>query len=492
MIRHSYSICNVKRMMCRNTQFLPLSSATRFVLAASLLLFTLQHANSQSSFDPDQAWQQLPKILARIVPPVFPDRQFPVTDFGAVGDGTTDCTEAFKKAINACNAAGGGRVIVPKGVYLTGAIHLRSNVNLYVSEGATIKFSTDSKKYLPVVFTRWEGVECMNYSPLIYAFEQENIAITGKGILDGQGANDNWWWWNGKTQYGWKEGMPNQKASRKKLFEMAENAVPVNERLFGEGHYLRPNFFQPYKCKNILVEGVTFKDSPMWFLHPVLSQNITVRGVTVIGLGPNNDGCNPESSKDVLIKNTYFDTGDDCIAIKSGRNADGRRVNVPSENIIVQQSSMKDGHGGVVVGSEISGGVKNVFVEDCVMDSPNLDRALRFKTNSVRGGVLENFFARRIRVGEVAEAVIKVDFYYEEGDAGQFTPLLRNVSVQDLTCKKAKFAFWMKGYERSPITDVRVEDCEFNGIEKPDVLEHVKNLSLKNVKVNGKVVGHER
>ncbi len=458
------------------------------LLLTILFLVSFTHVFAQTSFDPDRAWQELPEILERIVPPSFPDRDFDITAFGAKGDGASDCTEAFRRAIDACAAAGGGRVVVPAGVYLTGAIHLKSNVNLHIAKGATVRFSTDPKSYLPLVYTRWEGVECMNYSPLIYAYRQENIAITGEGVLDGQGSKEHWWPWKGQGQHGWKEGMPQQKRGRDSLFAMAELGVPVEQRRFGEGFYLRPNFFQPYECKNVLVQGVTFKNSPMWFLHPVLCENVSILNVTVQGLGPNNDGCNPESSKNVLIKGCYFDTGDDCIAIKSGRNADGRRINVASENIIVQQSSMKDGHGGVVVGSEISGGVRNVFVEDCVMDSPNLDRALRFKTNAVRGGVLENFYVRNVRVGEVAEAVMKVDFYYEEGDAGTFTPVLRNISVKNMSSKKSKFAFWMKGYERSPITNVFIEDCTFDGVERRDVLEHVKNMTLKNVKVNGKEI----
>lgn len=470
----------------------PWCSLNRITLLLLMFVSSLYSQHAYPPKNPDEAWKQLPTLLQHIVPPTFPDREFRITDFGAKGDGKTDCTEAFRQAIETCNAAGGGRVVVPEGVFFTGAIHLKSNVNLYVSKGATILFSTDPRAYLPLVFTRWEGVECMNYSPLVYAYRQQNIAITGEGVLDGQGSKEHWWPWKGQEQHGWKKGMPHQKAGRDSLFAMAERGVPVTQRVMGEGSYLRPNFFQPYECKSVLVQGVTFKNAPMWFLHPVLCENVSVINVTVKGLGPNNDGCNPESSKNVLIKGCYFDTGDDCIAIKSGRNADGRRVNVPSENIIVQQCSMKDGHGGVVVGSEVSGGVRNVFVEDCVMDSPNLDRALRFKTNSVRGGKLENFFVRRIRVGEVAEAVVKVDFYYEEGDTGAFTPLLRNIAIEDVTCKKAKFAFWMKGYERSPITDVQVENCEFNGIEKPNVLEHVKEMTLSNVKVNGKLVDGKR
>jgi polygalacturonase len=193
----------------------------------------------------DSAWAQVPEILKRIKPPVFLKRDFQVTRYGAVGDGKTDCTSSFAKAIDACNQAGGGRVVVPAGDFLTGPIHLKSNVNLHVSSGGTIRFSQDPRKYLPLVFSRWEGMELMNYSPFIYAFEQKNIAITGPGVFDGQSNNQAWWPWNGRTQYGCKEGEPNQRKARAALSEMAERGVPVAERLFGEGHYLRPQFIQP-------------------------------------------------------------------------------------------------------------------------------------------------------------------------------------------------------------------------------------------------------
>ena len=435
-----------------------------------------------------QGWDQLNEIVSNITLPEFPDQNFNIIDYGAVGDGITDCTDAFKEAIDDCSKNGGGKVVVPEGIFLTGAIHLKSNINLHISENAVVKFSKDKNKYLPVVFTRWEGVECMNFSPLIYAYEQENIALTGKGVLDGQGSNENWWSWKGNKVSGWEEGMPRQKESRDKLFEMAENNIPSEERIFGDGYYLRPNFAQPYKCKNVLIEGVTFKDSPMWFIHPVLCENVSVINVTVEGLGPNNDGCNPESSKNVLIKGCYFDTGDDCIAIKSGRNNDGRRVNVPSENIVVQNCIMKEGHGGVVIGSEISGGVKNVFAENCEMSSPNLERAIRIKTNSIRGGVIENIFARNIAVGEVSEAVLKINFYYEEGDAGKFPPVVRNINLKDITSEKSPYAIWIKAYDYSPVVNLNLENCVFNNVTNESIIENVDNIRFESVKINGEEI----
>jgi polygalacturonase len=431
-------------------------------------------------------WDTLSALINRISPPVFSENVFDVTKYGAIGNGKIDCSNAFKKAIERCNASGGGTVLVPKGVFLTGAIYLRSNVNLHVSKDAVIRFNIDPKKYLPLVHTRWEGVECMNYSPLIYAYGEENIAVTGNGVLDGQGANDTWWRWKGKKEAGWKPGEPNQDAARKKLFEMGENEVPVSKRIFGDGSYLRPNFFAPYKCKNILIKGVTFKNSPMWFLNPVLCQNVSIVEVTVEGLGPNNDGCDPESCTNVLIKDCFFNTGDDCIAIKSGRNTDGRRVNVACENIIIQGCIMKNGHGGIVIGSEMSGGVRNVYTENCTMDSPNLDRVLRIKTNATRGGFIENVFMRNIKVGQVAEAVVKIDYYYEEGDSGSFTPIVRNIEIDNIECNKSQYGIWIRAYDRSPVTDIRIQNCTFNMVAESDVIENVKNLSLINIKVNRK------
>jgi len=432
-------------------------------------------------------WSYKDKILRQIKEPVFSDRVFDIRDFGAIGDGKADCSDAFKKAIDRCNREGGGKVVVKDGVYLTGAIHLKSNVNLYIDSTAKIIFSTDPNKYLPVVYTRFEGVECMNYSPFIYAYEQKNVAITGKGVLDGQANNADWWKWTGNKKYGWEEGMPIQIRDRDNLFQMAEDGIPVEERVFGAGHYIRTNFIQFYKCENVLIEGIKVINSPMWNIHPVLSRNVIIRNVKVVSHGPNNDGCNPESSKNVLIEKCFFDTGDDCIAIKSGRNADGRRINTPSENIIVRNCTMRDGHGGVVVGSEMTGGVRNVFVENCIMDSPNLNRALRIKTNSRRGGIVENIFAKDLTVGEVSDAVIKINFFYGEGDVGEFTPIVRNIFIENLTSKKSKYALYIKAYKRSPVDNINLKNCRFDGVERENVIVNVTNMNLDEVYINGKI-----
>lgn len=432
------------------------------------------------------AWSQVPGILARIRPPVFPDRDFPITQFGAIEGGSHEGTRAIRAAIEACAAAGGGRVVVPAGRFLTGPVHLRSRVNLHLERGATLAFVRDPRAYLPAVLTRWEGTEMMGYSPFIYALDQEDIAITGEGTLDGQAGNGYWWAWNGRPQYGWRERMPSQREARTRLMEMAERGVPVAERVFTMGSYLRPQFIQPYRCRNVLVEGVTIINSPMWEIHPVLCTNVTVRGVTISSHGPNNDGCDPESCRDVLIEGCTFDTGDDCIAIKSGRNADGRRLATPTENVLIRGCRMKDGHGGVTIGSEISGGVRNVFVERCEMDSPNLERALRFKNNAMRGGLIEHVYMRDVTVGQVSDSVLSVDLYYEEGRAGPYTPVIRDVEMRNVTSRRSPYGLYMRAYPGSEISSIRLVDCRLDGVERGNVLEGVRRLSFSGVTINGR------
>ncbi|MBK8811879.1 MAG: glycoside hydrolase family 28 protein [Acidobacteria bacterium] len=449
------------------------------------LLLSGRAFSQTASGDP---WKtEYPRIMARIKAPKFKKRDYPVTKFGAVGDGKTLCTGAFRKAIETCHKSGGGRVVVPAGDWLTGAIHLKSNVNLHVQKGATIRFSTNPNDYLPLVHTRWEGMELMHISPLIYAYGQTNIAVTGAGTLDGQGKAF-FWKWHGNPRYGGDPDVISQKAARARLYELMDRNAPLAERIFGVGHYLRPQFIQPYKCRNVLIEGVRIIDSPMWEVHPVLCENVIVRGVHIATHGPNNDGCDPESCKDVLIEDCFFDTGDDCIAIKSGRNNDGRRINAPSENIIIRNCTMKDGHGGITIGSEISGGVRNVFAENNRLDSADLWTALRVKNNASRGGKLENMFFRNITVGQVSRAVVEIDFNYEEGAKGDYVPLVRNYVVENLICAKGNRAVDLQGLDNAPIYDVSLRNCSFDSVDKPSIIKNVKGLRLVNVKVGGSVV----
>lgn len=458
-----------------------------------LLLLIIGFVAANGQVDNQNSWQNVDAILQKIVIPTFPAKDFNVSSFGNMDEPSQNIKPAIDKAIEECFKSGGGRVVIPAGKYLCkGPINLKSNVNLYLEDDAIINFSTDPEDYLPIVFTRWEGVECYNYSSLIYAHNQDNIAVTGNGTFNGQADNSNWWPWCGAQRFGWNSGQPSQRESRPLLMNMNNEELPVEKRFFGKGQYLRPNFLQLINCKNILLEGITLLNSPMWFVHPVLCENITINNIKTIGMGPNNDGIDPESCKYVLIDNCYFDNGDDCIAIKSGRNADGRRINVQSENIIVRNSQMKDGHGGVSIGSEISGGCRNVYIEKCVMDSPNLDRALRIKSNSYRGGIVENIYMRDVEVGEVSNAVIRLNMRYDprEGSEGKYPPVFRNINVERVTSKKSEYALEFIGLENSPIQNVNIVDCSFEGVNSNNSLENVKELHLKNVMVNGKLISN--
>ncbi len=423
--------------------------------------------------------KEMELIRKQIKVPAFPARDFIITNYGAKGDGKTLNTEAFKKAIAACAKSGGGRVVVPLGNFFTGAIHLKSNVNLHLADSAKITFSVDTKHY-PIVFGRWEGMELMNYSALIYAYGQKNIAITGKGILDGNATYNDWYDWNNVKPR-------KQVKARDLLHVMNEKQIDPTKRVFGEGSFLRPNFIQLYKCDNILISDVKMINSPMWNVNPVLCENVTLKNMRIIAHGSNTDGINPESCKNVLISNCYFDTGDDCIAIKSGRDQDGRRIARPAENHIIENCEMKDGHGGVVIGSEISGGARNIFAINCIMDSPNLDRILRLKTSSSRGGTIENVFMKDIKVGAYADAAITCNMFYEK--PGKFMPVIRNIWVENVDVEKGgEYGIFVNAYKESPVQNLKIINCNIRGVKTPMKIDYVKDLKLENVKINGQDV----
>ena len=480
------SITN-KLLIMKNT----LSYQLRFLLylfLASSLLFSCKPEKEKKEKSMD--FSAADKIINSIKNPVFPNKTYNVIDFGAISDGETNNSEAIRKAIETCSDAGGGTVLIPSGRFLTGPIYLKSNINLHLEAGAEVLFSKESEDYLPAVHTSYEGQELMNYSPLIYAYKEKNIAVTGKGTFNGQASNTNWWPWCGAERYGHLEGTPQQKDAHNlpRLWEMSENNTPVSERVFGEGYQLRPLFIQPFECENVLIQGVTFTNAPFWVIHPIKSNYVRVEGVTVNSHGPNNDGCDPEYSKNVHINNCTFNTGDDCIAIKSGRNNDGRRVNIPSENIVIENCDMKDGHGGVVMGSEISAGVRNVYVRNCKMDSPELERAIRIKTNTLRGGFVENVFVKNIQVGQVKEAVLKINTYYgiyanQEGD---FMPTIKNIHLEDVQVENGgKFGILIKGRAESPVKNVTLTNVHIKGAETPLSIENSDPIVFKNTTING-------
>lgn len=438
-------------------------------------------------------WKMAAEIEQSIVRTSFPADTFNITDFGAVADDTSFLnTEAIEAAIQKCNANGGGVVYVPSGTWHTGPVTLLSNVNLHITEGATLLFATDYELYLPPVLTRWEGMDCYNIHPLVYAVDATNIALTGKGTIDGQASDEVWWWMNGNPEYGWREGMNNQKiAGRRKLLGFEQNQTPVEERRFGLEGALRPQLVNFNSCNTVLIEDLTLKNSPFWVIHPVLTDNFILRGVTIVSAGPNSDGCDPESCNGVLIENCYFDTGDDCIAIKSGRNNDGRRWAVPSQNIIVRKCRMADGHGGVVIGSEISGGFSNLFVEDCEMDSPELLRVIRIKTSDCRGGVIDNVNVRNVKVGKCSEAVLKINLMYEplEECKRGFPPFVRNVTLENVTSQESKYGIYIIGLDESVnVSDITLMNCSFNGVQQGTSITGAERVKLKKVFINGEKI----
>ena len=462
----------------------------KFILFSFLTLFWL----SISAQEPAEAWKTLyPQIDNAIKAPTFRDKDYNILKYGKRSNKADHLyTDLINRTIARCSKDGGGRVIIPAGTWLTGPITLKSNVNLHLEEGAVLLFTTDETKY-PLVYTRWEGMDCYNYQPCIYAIDAENVALTGKGTVDGNGSNEQWWYMKGNAEHGYKEGLISQKIGRPLLQEYCENGTPAAERRFGIGYGLRPQLVNFVRCKNVLIEDVTLLRSPFWVIHPLFCENLTVKGVHVQNDGPNGDGCDPESCKNVLIEDCFFDTGDDCIAIKSGRNRDGRDCGIPSENIIVRNCRMKNGHGGVVVGSEISGGYRNLFVHDCVMDSPDLDRVVRIKTNSCRGGIIENIYVKNVEVGQCAEAVLKINLVYEPNEkcTRGFNPTVRNVYLENVNCNKSKFGVKIETFEEEcNVYNIEVKDSRFNNVATSgnSIKGKVKNLVFDGLVINGPAV----
>ncbi|MFI6676566.1 glycoside hydrolase family 28 protein [Kribbella sp. NPDC050470] len=436
----------------------------------------------------DREWS----VRSRIRPPRFRDAWFPITAYGATPE---NATAGIARAIRACHDSGGGHVVVPPGVWNTGAIQLLSKVDLHLKEGATLRFSTDPADYLPVVRTRWQAVEVYNYSSLIRAEGQTDIAITGRGTLDGAGDNEHWWYWIGSGQYGWRPGLPNQRADWGELERMNNEQVPVDQRVFGAGHYLRPSFVQPFRCTNVLIEGVTVRNSPMWTIHPLECSNVTVQGVTVDNLGPNGDGCNPESCTDVLIRDCTFKTHDDCIAIKSGRDADGRRLGLPSRGIIVEDCTFVSGGAAVAVGSEMSGGVEDVWVQrlhmppDPAADEAWMQWVLCVKSTSTRGGYVRNINVHDVDSQAWMYRPLEITFSYMGGGNQSLFPDVRDIRFDRVRVARAERAYRMLGAETRRIRSVAVTNSRFDVVAAEAVVQYADDVTIRNVWVGGTQVG---
>ena len=433
------------------------------------ILFTCI-AFAQESYFPSQ---KKASVLNSIQQPNFPAYIVNVKKLGAKGDATTNDKKYFDKAMSLCKKNNGGTILVPAGEYLlNGPIHFVSNVKLHIEKNAIIRFSDNPDHYLPLVPTSWEGTFIFNYSPLIYAYNCQNIAITGEGTLDGEGS---------KTWHSFKEKEGSGKA---KTREMNHNNTPISDRIFGNGHYLRPQMIQFYNCKNILVEGIKIEDSPFWCLHLLKSENCTIKNLRYHALNKNNDGIDPEYSKNILIENITFDNGDDNIAIKAGRDTEGRaNKNTPSENIIIRNCNFKGLHG-VVLGSEMSAGIQNVFIENCKTIG-YLKRGIYFKTNADRGGYIKNIYTQNIQLDEVEDAIYITANYMGEGNGHQTE--ISNAYFRNLLCNKATNT----GIVIQGFPDKKVHDLYFDSIEIKTAKNAISTTDTENIMMNNLIIGEK-
>lgn len=411
---------------------------------------------------------------------------FNVREFGAAGSGQAKDTEAIRKTIDAAVSAGGGTVYFPAGQYLTGPIHLKSNITLNLDAGAVIKFSTDFDDYLPMVKSRWEGTECTNFSPCIYAYKAENIAIVGRGLIDGQGKV--WWDTMRKVRTPAADKTKAEPSKWAKLFAESNPDSPLKARWEAMGNFLRPPMIQPFECRNVRIEGVSLQNPPFWTVNPVYCDNVTVTGISIKNPedSPNTDGINPDSCRNVHISDCHISVGDDCITIKSGRDADGRRVARPCENITVTNCTMLDGHGGVVIGSEMSGGVRKVTIANCIFDGT--ERGIRIKTTRGRGGAVEDIRVSNVVMSNVKRTPFDLNMYYEkvpEEPVSERTPALRNMHFSDITVKGAPVAGFILGLPEMPAENVTFTNINIEA-EKGLSCTDARAIVFRDVHINTK------
>lgn len=412
-------------------------------------------------------------IINNIVPPKISYHIIFLTGYGAVGDSLTDCKPAFDKALKTCKEKNGGKIIVTPGVYIiNGPIHLVSNTCLELQKDAKLVFGANSADYLPVVPTSWEGTFLYNYSPLIYAYNVNNVAIIGEGIIDGNGRNGFSKWYD--------QQKPAQELSRK----MNHDGAPVKNRVFGEGYFLRPQLIQFYGCKNILIEGVTIANSPFWCVHFLQSENITARKVKFDAFNKNNDGFDPEYSKNILIEDIDFNNADDNVAIKAGRDHEGRKTAMPSQNIIIRNSRFKGLHG-VVIGSEMSAGVQNVFVENCTA-AGYCKRGIYLKSNPDRGGFIRNVYVNNVAFDEVEDAIFITAYYHGEGKG--FETDIRNIYFENLHFKTASNAgLVIQGYPTKKVSDVYFTNITIDSCATAISLTNTEKIVFSNVIIGKEV-----
>lgn len=438
-------------------------------MAALFLTGCIQQPKEEKQLTPQE------QIIENIARTSFPDKVWKVQL-----DESGNMLQALQQAIDSCSYYGGGVVDVAPGKYaLNGPLKLKSNVNLHLQEGAYLQFSGRSKDFLPVVLTRWEGTEMYGHSPMIYAYHATNIAITGKGTIDAQAGLEFATWG------------PKEANDRDRLREMGDKLTPVQERIFGEGTILRPSFVQFYGCSRILVEDVTLKDSPFWTIHPVFCDNVIVRGVTIDSHFPNNDGCDPESTSNVLIENCTFRTGDDAVAIKAGRDTDGRATGRPSENIVVRNCSFYSECNGLCIGSEMSGGASNVYMEN--VEIGTVKNAIYFKSNKDRGGYIRNVVVNDIKVERAKGAILRFETNYFGYRGGNYQTIYEDFRITNVVAKEAdNYAVFMEGNDDQKINDIVIENFTVEKARQACHLLNTADVRFVNTLINGEKIEEEQ
>lgn len=413
---------------------------------------------------------------------------------GAKADGKTLNTMLINHTVDRLSQAGGGTLFFPAGTYLTGAIRLKSNITLELEAGATLLFSDNFDDYLPFMEVRHEGVMMKSFSPLISAMDAENITIKGEGTLDGQGKA---WWTEFFRIYVDLEKNGMRELNKYQPLWERENDVEAlyaetNEDWHGtlKRRFFRPPFIQPVRCRRVRIEGVKIINSPFWTVNPEFCDNVVVTGVTIHNVpSPNTDGINPESCRNVHISDCHISVGDDCITLKSGRDAQARRLGVPCENITITNCTMLSGHGGVVIGSEMSGSVRKVTISNCVFDGT--DRGIRIKSTRGRGGVVEDIRVSNIIMSNIKREAVVLNLKYSEMPVepmSERTPLFRDISISSLTAVGVKTPVKIVGLEEAPVTDIILRDINVKNAREKCIFENCERIRLTDVIVNGKEV----
>lgn len=452
-----------------------------FIITVLVIVSCKKNQRAQSSFDEkyarakiDTAWNQtIPAILKQIIPPKFNDTIYQISD-------TLHFRESVNSVINQLSQTGGGTVkILPGNYYVKGSIVMKSNINLHLSEGVILNFSPNPLDYLPIVKMRWEGTFIMNYSPLIYAIDQENIAITGKGKIDGN-CEEIWSSWKKK-----------QKPGKMRVRQMGNDQLPIEERIFGEGYFLRPPGIQLIKCKNILLEDFIIKSSPFWTINPILSENITVRRLNIQKGTTNDDGIDPESCKNVLIEDCVINTHDDCIAIKAGRDQDGWQY-PPSENIVIRNNDFTNSVGsGFCIGSEMSAGVRNVFAENNILRGSD-KHAFQFKSNPDRGGYIKDIYMRNMKVLNPVKYGFEFTTDYKGWRGNEYFVKYNNFYFQNISLEEtSEVSIKINGRAEENIQKVFMENITVKRSPVPVTTSFTKELLLKNISVNGKMISDQ-